>query len=138
MRWPHPERGMIPPFKFIPLAEEILSIRTRLQGSDNCATMNSSKKVEFLKDIAKLPPEAQAEITEAAQQIDDAALLTRQGKYAESELLYGSAIETYGSLLGKDHDEVLKRLKELAWVHLRKCEPGEAEKLYRKSLKNMD
>lgn len=23
MRWPHPERGMIPPFKFIPLAEEM-------------------------------------------------------------------------------------------------------------------
>ena len=63
-----------------------------------------------------------------------AALYRAQGRYAEAEPLYRSALEMYQHLLGLEHPLVATSQCNLGAIYQKQCRYAEAEDLYRQSL----
>jgi CHAT domain-containing protein/Flp pilus assembly protein TadD len=125
----------------IPLAEEMLEIRRRLQGADHWQVTDAVKLVETLKYIAALPPDAQAELVEADRLELEQTRLYEQGKYDDALNLAQRQLEIRRRLLGQEHLDVAVSLRSLgALLYLNRDYAGaepvlqEALAMYRKLL----
>lgn len=111
MRWPHPEHGMVPPFKFVPLAEELGLINALGEWGleEACRQM-----VELQTEGLDLP---QVSVNVSALQLDHgfadrvARILSKTGlhpKRLKLELTEGIMVDDTSATM-----EVLSQLKEL-------------------------
>ncbi len=111
MRWPHPELGMVPPFKFVPLAEEMGLINALGEWGleEACSQM-----VEFQNEGLELP---QVSVNVSALQLDRgftdrvSQILSKTGlhpKRLKLELTEGIMVDDTSATI-----DVLTRLKKL-------------------------
>lgn len=108
------------------LCEEVLAIRTRVQGHDHWETSDARRMVATLKQIDELPKDAQLEIKKA----DKAS----QGESQEPVSNARHQIEVRSRLLGRNHTETLRWISKLAVLLRRQGSLAESELLYRNAI----
>ncbi len=118
----------------IPLAEQILDIRRRVQGEDHWEVINALNSVETLKYVSDLPREARAELAEADKVGPATQTLREQGRYDEGLDLLHHQLDTRRRTLGSEHPWVATSLNNVARLLYRMGDYGGAEPLFREAL----
>jgi len=85
------------------LAQEILTIRTRVQGGDHWKTRDARREVEKLGRLVAMPAAAQVELGSAAKLGADAEVRTAHGEYDQARTLNEQVLQIRRRLLGEEH-----------------------------------
>jgi CHAT domain-containing protein/Flp pilus assembly protein TadD len=115
-------------------AREILAIRTRVQGAAHWQAADAKRLLRTLEQIAALPPDARAELTQAVRQASEAEQLYAQANYAAAEALNRKALAIRRNALGEEHPDTAQSCRSLAVALKAQRQYSEAELLYRKAL----
>jgi len=84
-------------------AEELLTLRTRIQGPKHFETVDADWRLKALRRVAPMPHEDRVAYQSARAMDEQAATLSSQGKYAQAQPLYEKALEIRRRLLTDDH-----------------------------------
>jgi tetratricopeptide (TPR) repeat protein len=84
-------------------AEQLLTLRRRVQGKDHWETADANRLVETLRLAAALPASKRAALAAAPAIIAKAEVLYNSGKYAEATPLLRQALAVYKEALGPKH-----------------------------------
>ncbi len=118
----------------IPLVQEMLEIRLRVQGADHWETGNVIRGLESLARTAALPAEAQVELAEAGRAGPEWIRLSGQGRYREAADISRRMLEVYRRYLGDEHHDVATQLNFLAVQLIQAGDLAEGEALAREGL----
>jgi CHAT domain-containing protein len=86
----------------IPLAKDVLKLRTRFRGPSHWLTQASERYVRMLERVAALPPADQAKIAESIRLESEAKNLGWQERYAAALPLLRRALDVRRQALGED------------------------------------
>lgn len=109
----------------IPLAEEVLSIRLRVQGAEHWETADARCLLETIERIKDLPVAQQRELSKVKAMDSKGKVLYDQGRYAEVLELVQVQLEIRRRILGDDHSETLnsfQNVSELLYIQGRLAE----------------
>jgi len=95
------------------VALEILTLRSRVQGSDHWQTGDARREVEKLGQIAAMPEAAQAKLASAARLTADAEVDSEKGNYAQAQVLNEQALQIRRQLLGEEHLDTAESYNDL-------------------------
>jgi CHAT domain-containing protein/tetratricopeptide (TPR) repeat protein len=87
----------------IPLGEEMLAIRQRVQGTGHWQTGDAQRQVEMLRYLSNLPPEGQAELSQADALEVENSRLYEKGDFAGSAKISIRQLQIRRHLLGEAH-----------------------------------
>jgi CHAT domain-containing protein/Flp pilus assembly protein TadD len=115
-------------------AQEIMAIRSRVQGAGHWQTADAQRRLQTLKLMAALPDKAQAELVEVTKLDRQVFQLYRQGHYAEALPLLQQGLAIRQRHLGEEHPRVARASNDLAFFLDQSGKHAEAEPLHRKAL----
>jgi tetratricopeptide (TPR) repeat protein len=118
----------------IPLAEEALETRRRVQGEGHWEVTDAVTLVETLKYIAGLPVEAQAELAEADRLTVELNGLQQNGEYQQGVAVAQRQLEIRRRLLGQEHLDVAMSLRRLGGFLVRSRDYAGAEPILQEAL----
>lgn len=87
----------------IPLAEEILTVRQRVQGADHWKTGDAARSIKELTHIAHYPQDVQMELAEVDASLPRITEMRQQGRNAEALELIQANLVVLRRVLGDDH-----------------------------------
>jgi diguanylate cyclase (GGDEF)-like protein len=111
LRWRHPERGLVPPLEFIPLAEDLRLI----------VPIGAFVVAQACRDVARLPGEFRVSVNLSPVQLEEGALVaTVERALAESGLAPGRlALEITETTLLRRDPAILRQLHALRGLGVR-------------------
>jgi CHAT domain-containing protein/tetratricopeptide (TPR) repeat protein len=115
-------------------ARAVLEICTRLKGGKHWQTVDAQELVQSLGRIAALPPQARAELAEAAKLDGEVHEHYQRGQYAAALSPLKRALDIRQRHLGAGHPEVVATTNNLAFFLERSGRYAEAEPLFRRAL----
>ncbi len=95
-------------------AEELLALRTRVQGPKHFETVNAEWRLKTLRRVAPMPKEDRVAYQSANTMNEQAEALYAQGKYAQAQPLFEKALEIRRRLLTDDHPDTADSYNNLA------------------------
>ncbi|MGH2735578.1 MAG: putative bifunctional diguanylate cyclase/phosphodiesterase [Actinomycetota bacterium] len=117
VRWRHPERGLIPPGEFIPVAEEsgLIGALGRWVLKEAC------KQARFLQDLFPSSPRLTMSVNLSVKQLSQAGLIEEvAGAIADSGIDPSTLVlEITESVLVSDRDTTIERLNDLKRLGVR-------------------
>jgi tetratricopeptide (TPR) repeat protein len=98
----------------ITMQQELLALRTRVQGPKHFETVNAEWRLKTLRQVARMPKEDRDTCRSAQTMQEQAEALDAQGKYAQAQPLYEKVLEIYRRLLTDDHPATAESYEKLA------------------------
>jgi tetratricopeptide (TPR) repeat protein len=115
-------------------AEELLALRQRVQGAGHWEAAYAVRRVQTLRQAARLPAAQQQALAEVPRTVAKAQELQGQGKRAHAEPLFRKALAVREEVLGPKHPDTATSYNNLAVnLHLQ-GHAREAEPLFREAL----
>jgi CHAT domain-containing protein/tetratricopeptide (TPR) repeat protein len=118
----------------IKLQEELLELRSRVQGADHWETTNEKRELDYLRRIGALPDAQRANWLNAVQRYKDARKLEADGQPALAEPMLREALALSIELLGEKHSTTAAAYATVALNLSAQERFKEAEPLCRKTL----
>jgi tetratricopeptide (TPR) repeat protein len=115
-------------------AEEVLALRTRLQGADHWETVNARTAVTALRQASHAGPEQRAEYAASIVAERQAGTLAVGGRYREARPLFEKVLAVRRKLLGEEHPDTASGYNNLAYILNVQGKYAEAAQTYRKAL----
>jgi CHAT domain-containing protein/tetratricopeptide (TPR) repeat protein len=115
-------------------AQEIVVIRTRVQGAMHWQTADASRRVATLARISRLSAEEKADLAAAGKLQREGEVLREQGRYAQAETHFRKVLAIHARILGEKHPLTAQSCN---WVFLSLKAQGkyrDAEPLARRAL----
>src|SRR5262249_2989337 len=81
-------------------AEDLIALRTRVQGPKHFETVDAGWRLEALRQVARRSKDDRIAYQSALTLNEQAETLDAQGKYTQAQPLWEKALETYRRLLG--------------------------------------
>ena len=94
-------------------AEELLGLRTRIQGPTHFETVDAERRLKTLRTVAPMPRADRLVYLSAATINGQAEALSAQGKYAEAQPMAEKALEMRRRLLTDDNPETARSYHNL-------------------------
>ncbi|MBI1324890.1 tetratricopeptide repeat protein, partial [bacterium] len=111
-------------------AEELLALRTRIQGADHWLVTDARSKLADVEIYGKLKPEALAELAYARELYQSSSGFYQKGQFAASAELYEQVVTIRKKNLNENHPAYATSLNNLALVYHSMGEYAKAETLY--------
>jgi CHAT domain-containing protein len=118
----------------ISLQEELLALRTKVQGADHWETVDATSYLVALKKVAALPEEKRAEWRKGVQAEGDAIQLEQKGQFARALPLKQKLLDMCRLVLGEEHPNTASKYNSLAYNLRAQGNYAEAGPLDQKSL----
>jgi tetratricopeptide (TPR) repeat protein len=115
-------------------AEELLALRTKVQGPKHFETMSVERELKAIRRLAPMPREDRAAYQSAITMNEQAGQLKAQGKNAAAQPLYEKALEIRRRLLTDDHRDTAVSYNNLAYNLNAQGKYAAAQPLYEKAL----
>jgi Flp pilus assembly protein TadD len=115
-------------------AEELLALRRRVQGEGHWEVADADRRVQTLRQAARLPATQQKILAEVLLSAAKAEELHAQAKYTQAEPLYRKVLAVREEVLGPKHPHTASSYNNLAANLLLQGRAQEAEPLFRKAL----
>jgi tetratricopeptide (TPR) repeat protein len=115
-------------------AEELLAVRQRVQGDGHWEVADATRRLQTLRQAARLPAAKQQALAETLPLEAKAQELQAQGKYPQAEPFYRKALAVKEELLGPKHPDTATTYFNLAVNLLTQGRALEADPLHRKAL----
>jgi tetratricopeptide (TPR) repeat protein len=115
-------------------AEELLALRRRVQGEGHWEVADADRRVQTLRQAARLPATQQKILAQAPRTTAKAEELYAQGKYPQAEPLFRQALAVCEEALGPKHPDTAGNYNDLALNLDTQGRAQEAEPLHRKAL----
>jgi tetratricopeptide (TPR) repeat protein len=116
-------------------AEELLALRTRIQGPKHFETANEERRKKRLRRLAAMPHEDRVAYPSAGSLDAQGTVLYHQGKYAQAQPLYEKALEIRRRLLTDDDPETATSYNNLALSLNSQGKYAQAQLLFERALK---
>ncbi len=114
--------------------EELLALRTRVQGADHWQTVNEKWDLAAMKKVAALAPDRRAGWRQAADSAATAWRLTEQAQYGKALPLRLEGLKWFREVLGEDHPFTAQSYNNVALNLNGQAQYAEAALLYQKAL----
>ena len=114
-------------------AEELLALRTRVQGPKHFDTVSEDWREKTLRRVAELPHEDRVAYRSARTMNEQAETLFAQGKYDQAQPLFEKALEVRRRLLTDDHPDTADSYDNLAYNVNSQGKYAQAQPLYEKA-----
>ena len=98
----------------IATSQELLGLRTRVQGPKHFETVNAEWRLKTLRRVAPMPQKDRVAYQSARTMNQQAEALWTQGKYAQAQPLFEKALEIDRRLLTDDHPDTADSYNNLA------------------------
>ncbi|MGZ3488682.1 MAG: tetratricopeptide repeat protein, partial [Isosphaeraceae bacterium] len=98
----------------IATSQELLGLRTRVQGPKHFETVNAEWRLKTLRRVAPMPQKDRVAYQSARTMNQQAEALWTQGKYAQAQPLFEKALEIDRRLLTDDHPDTADCYNNLA------------------------
>jgi hypothetical protein len=118
----------------ISLQEELIALRTKVQGVDHWETVNAKWRLTVLKKVATLPAEQRAGWREAEQRALEAHRLVQNAQYAKALPLAQEWLNWCRRVLGEEHQATATSYNTLASTLNAQGRYAEAGPLFQKAL----
>jgi tetratricopeptide (TPR) repeat protein len=118
----------------IAAAEELLALRTKVQGAEHWQTVNEKWQLAALKKIAALPAEKRAGWRQAAEGAATAQALVQQAQYGKAVALWQERLKWCREVLGEDHPLTGESCNNVAYILQAQGKSAEAGPLFHKAL----
>ncbi len=115
----------------IKLQEEVIALRTRVQGADHWEVINQQVS---LKTLRSLDADGRRQQQIAVQANREGVQLNAKGRYAEAQTLLQKALEIRRRVLGEDHPATATSLNNVAYNFADQGKAAEAQTLLQKAL----
>jgi tetratricopeptide (TPR) repeat protein len=114
--------------------EEVLALRTRVQGDDHWETVIEKWALAALKKVATLPAEERRGWRKAVEDAAEAVRLEENAQYAKALPLRQEQLKWCREVLGEGYPDTATSYNQLAYNLHRQGKYAEAEPLFRKAL----
>jgi CHAT domain-containing protein/tetratricopeptide (TPR) repeat protein len=118
----------------ITAAEELLALRTKVQGAEHWETVDLKWQLAALKKVAALPAEKRAGWRQAEQGAAAAGPLVQQAQYGQALALWQERLKWCREVLGEDHPVTATSYYNVAYNLQAQGKYAEAGALYQKAL----
>jgi CHAT domain-containing protein/tetratricopeptide (TPR) repeat protein len=115
-------------------AEQLLSLRTKVQGGDHFEVANEKDRIKVLKRVAGLEAQARREWQVTTGKWREAAQLFSQAKYAEALTIRRQILEIHRKVLGEEHSYTATSYNNVAAYLVAQGKAAEAGPLFQKAL----
>ena len=118
-------------------AEELLALRTRVQGAKHFETVDAEWLLKKLRRVAPRPHEDRVAYGAASTMNEQAVALYAQGKYPAAQSLFEKALEVFRRLLSHDHPDTAACYSWLAANLVNQGKYAQAQPLSEKALETL-
>ncbi|MGD0044020.1 MAG: tetratricopeptide repeat protein, partial [Isosphaeraceae bacterium] len=118
----------------IATSQELLGLRTRVQGPKHFETVNEEWRLKTLRRVASMPHEDRVAYQSAGTMNQQAEALWTQWKYAQAQPLFEKALEIRRRLLTDDHPDTANTYNNLAYNLNAQGKYALAQPLFEKAL----
>jgi tetratricopeptide (TPR) repeat protein len=115
-------------------AQELLAVRTRVQGPKHFETVNVEWLLKALRRVAPMPSEDRAAYQSASTLNEQAEALHAQGKYTQAQPLFEKALAIRRRLLSDDHPDTATSYNNVAFNLNAQGKYAQAQPLLEKAL----
>jgi serine/threonine protein kinase/tetratricopeptide (TPR) repeat protein len=97
-------------------AQELLAIRSRVQGDDHWETVNARLREDRCARVAKLPPKTQADLAAAIRSAEEGQKLRETARFADAAAAYRQITEVFRRVLGENDPQTGAKLSDRGWT----------------------